>query len=358
MEFNTKNQRNKIKFFLIFTALGLVCAFLLNKAIYFNNIVVPLSAKTGFTSTVSNFSCPQEMLPIKGGTFRIGSDRHYREERSAENVTVDSFCIDKYEVTNAQFQQFVQETDYLTVAERPLSAEAFPHLSQAQRLPGSVVFVPPTKEQAIGKMQWWQWIQGADWRHPQGSSSTIKDKDNYPVVQIAFEDAQAYAKWAGKSLPTEAQWEFAAKGGLKSAIFTWGNKYSPKKANTWQGVFPLQNTHKDGYLGTAPVGSYPANGYGLYDMAGNVWEWTLDWYSPGHQEKVHQVNPLASNKNESYDPREPGIAKHVIKGGSYLCSPNYCSRYRPSARESQAPDTGTSHIGFRLVKSSSKSTDS
>jgi formylglycine-generating enzyme required for sulfatase activity len=290
------------------------------------------------------------MVGIEGGTFRMGSNNHYPEERAAEEVTVSGFCLDRYEVTNAQFAQFVEETGYVTVAERPLSAEQFPSLSEEQRAPGSLVFDQPPPGQTVGELGWWQWMPGADWRHPEGPDSSIENQDDYPVVHIAFEDAVAYAEWAGKSLPTEAQWEFAARGGLKGATYTWGDRYSPKLANTWQGRFPFRNTEKDGYFGTAPVGSYPPNGYGLYDLAGNVWEWTSDWYYPGHQGKSQQVNPVANRKEDSFDPREPGLAKHVVKGGSYLCAPNYCSRYRPAARSAQSPDTGTSHIGFRLVK--------
>ena len=305
--------------------------------------------KASVSSGVTH-SCPKGMAWIEGGTFRIGSDDHYQEERSAQDVTVKGFCIDKYEVTNAQFARFVQETGYVTVAERPLSAQLFPNLSEAQRVPGSLVFMQPSGNGPVRELSWWHWVTGANWRHPDGSNSSIEGKDNYPVVHIAYEDAEAYAKWAGKSLPTEAQWEFAAWGGLKEAIYTWGNQYSPKKANTWQGLFPLYNSKEDGYLGTAPVGTFEANGYGLYDITGNVWEWTKDWYRIGHDGASHKVNPIVSNSKESFDPREPGVAKHVIKGGSYLCAPNYCSRFRPAAREAQAPDTGTSHIGFRLVK--------
>ena len=169
------------------------------------------------------------------------------------------------------------------------------------------------------------------------------------MVHVAFEDAQAYANWANKSLPSEAEWEFAARGGLKNAVYVWGRKYSPKKANTWQGRFPWTNTEQDGYFGTAPVGSFPANGYGLYDMAGNVWEWTQDWYRPGHDSKAHQINPVMDDQEKSFDPQEPSVAKHVVKGGSFLCAPNFCSRYRPAARQGQEPNTGMAHIGFRLV---------
>lgn len=309
----------------------------------------PASIPTAILHRPTTQFCPQGTVKITGGLFRIGADDQLPEERSAEAVTLSGFCMDAYEVTNAQFTQFVQETGYVTVAERPLSAEQFPDLSDDQRAPGSAVFQSPAPGQPLQELSWWQWVPGANWQHPEGPNSSINGRENHPVVHIAFEDAQAYATWAGKSLPTEAQWEFAARGGLKDAIFSWGNTYSPKKANTWQGEFPVENTLADGYLGTAPVGSFPPNGYGLYDMTGNVWEWTQDWYRIGHDGKAHSVDPVASNRQESFDPRDPGVSKHVIKGGSFLCARNYCSRYRPAAREAQSPDTGTSHIGFRLV---------
>ncbi len=309
-----------------------------------------LSNSVALGVETDNHGCPEAMIWIEGGTFGMGSDNKFVEEKSAEDVTVKAFCIDKYEVTNAQFAKFVQATNYVTVAERPLSVEQFPDLADEKRKPGSLVFQMPEKEVTqVPYMSWWKWTPGANWRHPFGPDSNIKGKEKYPVVHISFEDAQAYAQWAGKSLPTEAQWEYAARGGLDGATYSWGDRFSAKKANTWQGIFPFFNTKKDGYISASPVGSFPANGYGLYDITGNVWEWTADWYSLGHQEKSHSVNPTGPKENKSLDPREPGVAKHVIKGGSYLCAPNYCSRYRPAAREAQSPDTGTTHIGFRLV---------
>ncbi|BFM39258.1 formylglycine-generating enzyme family protein [Synechocystis sp. LKSZ1] len=294
-------------------------------------------------------ACPEEMVVIPGGTFRMGADNQWIEERAAEAVTVNAFCMDSHEITNAQFAQFVQATGYVTVAERPLSVEQFPDLSEEERQPGSVVFRPVPPDQPVTELSWWHWVTGANWRHPEGPDSDLTGRENHPVVHIAYEDAQAYAAWAGKSLPTEAQWEFAARGGLTDQVFSWGSTYSPQKANTWQGKFPVTNTRKDGYLGTAPVASFSPNGYGLYDMTGNVWEWTQDWYAPGHDELAGKINPWVADKKQSFDPRDPGVTKHVIKGGSFLCAKNYCSRYRPSAREAQSPDTGTSHIGFRLA---------
>ncbi|NEO97238.1 MAG: formylglycine-generating enzyme family protein [Symploca sp. SIO2E9] len=293
------------------------------------------------------------MAFIPSGTFKIGSDSHYPSERSAKDISVDSFCIDKYEVTNSDFAKFVKETGYITVAERPLSKEEFPDLKDEQLAPGSLVFqMPEDGTKQLGYLSWWKWMPGANWQHPLGPDSDLKGKENYPVVQVAYEDVEAYAKWAGKSLPTESQWEYAARGGLDDTTYSWGEQYSAQKANTWQGFFPFFNTKADGYTGTAPVGSFESNGYGLYDITGNVWEWTADWYRVGHNNKAHRANPKGPSQAESFDPREPGTAKHVIKGGSYLCSPNYCSRYRPAARESQSPDTGTTHIGFRLVENS------
>lgn len=301
----------------------------------------------------ADISCPANMVPITGGTFIIGSNDHYAAEHAAADVTVDGFCIDRHEVTNAEFRQFVEATDYQTIAERPLSATEYPELTDVERAPGSLVFQPPEGDlevEQVPYLSWWHWVPGANWQHPYGPDSDTADRDDYPVVHIAYDDAIAYAEWSGKSLPTEAQWEYAARGGLDGKAFTWGNQYSAQKANTWQGMFPFFNTKDDGYIGTAPVESFPPNDYGLYDMTGNVWELTSDWYSIGHFGKAHSHNPSGPSQARSIDPTKPNDgALHVIKGGSYLCAKNYCSRYRPAARESQAPDTGTTHVGFRLV---------
>ena len=296
-------------------------------------------------------SCPEGMVYIPSGTFSMGSDNQdFVEEKVVNDVTLDSFCIDSHEITNAQWSEFVKETNYLTIAERPLSKEQFPELQEEERKPGSMVFQPPEAGlQQVAYMSWWHWVRGANWQHPFGEDSDIQGKENYPVVHISYEDAVAYAQWAGKQLPTEAQWEYAARGGLKEKDYTWGDEYSAQKANTWQGMFPFFNTKKDGYLGIAPIGIFPPNDYGLYDMAGNVWEWTQDWFQVERNGMTHQKNP--TGPNQGYDPKKPmDKLVHVIKGGSYLCAPNYCSRYRPAARESQPFDTGTTHIGFRLVK--------
>ena len=293
--------------------------------------------------------CPIGMVAIPEGLFRIGAAGRLAEEQDAGGVRLSSFCLGRYEVTNQQFAAFVAATGYRTVAERPLSIDQFPGLSPNEREPGSLVFRPVPGQGPIEELSWWHWLPGANWRHPEGPGSDLRGREHHPVVHVSYEDAQAFADWAGASLPSEAQWEFAARGGLKDRVFAWGNRWNPHRANTWQGPFPTTNTGEDGFAGLAPVGSFAANGYGLFDMTGNVWEWTRDWYSVGHQALSDRSDPVVSNAVATGDPRDPGVAKHVIKGGSFLCSENYCSRYRPAAREAQSPDTGTSHIGFRLA---------
>jgi formylglycine-generating enzyme required for sulfatase activity len=293
--------------------------------------------------------CPPSMAPIPGGSYRIGAGAQLPEEQPAGSRRVSPFCLDRWEVTNDRFAAFVAATGYVTVAERPLSAEQFPELKAGERAPGSAVFQPVPGEGPIDELSWWHWVPDADWRHPEGPGSDLSGRGQHPVVQVAYEDAEAFARWAGGALPSEAQWEYAARGGLKDRVFAWGNTWNPHKANTWQGPFPRTNTAEDGFSRTAPVGSFPANGYGLFDMTGNVWEWTKDWYSVGHGALADGSDPMVSSQEATGDPRDPGVAKHVIKGGSFLCAANYCSRYRPAAREAQSPDTGTSHIGFRLA---------
>ena len=301
-------------------------------------------------------ACPSDMVYIPGGSFTMGSDNpDFIEEKIAEDVTVSSFCIEPHEVTNAEFAKFVKATSYVTVAERPLSKEQFPNLSDDERSPGSLVFKPPEEGiQQVAYLSWWQWTPGANWLHPFGPDSNIQGKDAHPVVHIAYEDAVAYADWAGRELPSEAQWEYAARGGKEGWTYVWGEQYSAKQANTWQGLFPFFNAKEDGHLGTAPVMSFTPNGYGLHDMTGNVWELTSTWFTVQHDDTAHSTDSTGPTREVSYDPKKPmDGAMHVIKGGSYLCAKNYCSRYRPAARESQALDTGTTHIGFRLVKLSS-----
>lgn len=294
-------------------------------------------------------SCPAEMVLIPGGTYRIGAGAQLPEEQPAGRVQISPFCLGVHEVTNRQFARFVAATGYRTVAERPLSIAQFPQLAPADRAPGSLVFRPLPAGAPIEELGWWHWVPGADWRHPEGPGSSLAGLENHPVVQVSHEDAEAYATWAGATLPSEAQWEWAARGGLKDRIYAWGNTWSPHRANTWQGPFPISDTAEDGFAGTAPVGSFAPTGYGLFDMTGNVWEWTRDFYGVGHGAQADRSDPVVSLEAATGDPREHGVVKHVIKGGSFLCSPTSCSRYRPAAREAQSPDTGTSHIGFRLT---------
>lgn len=300
------------------------------------------------------------MARIPGGTFRMGSDVDYPEEGPAHSVTVDTFWIDRYAVTNADFTAFISATNYATFAERPLDPALYPGALPELLKPGSAVFrMPPRPMRPRDLRDWWEYVPGADWRHPEGPGSTIIGREADPVVHVAFEDAAAYAAWAAKDLPTEAEWEFAARGGLEGAAYCWGDEFNPDgrwMANTWQGEFPWQNLEQDGFVNRAPVGSYPPNGYGLFDMAGNVWQWTQDWYAAGHAYGPSKPcctprNPRGVSVALSYDPTQPGppVARKVIKGGSYLCAPNYCKRYRPAARYPQAIDTTTSHIGFRCV---------
>jgi formylglycine-generating enzyme len=301
-----------------------------------------------------------EMIHVPGGTFRMGSDNHYPEEAPVHRVTVDGFWIDRTPITNRQFREFVRATGYVTMAERRPNPEdypgALPHMLKA----GSLVFNPPREPVSLNDWsRWWKFRFGTTWRHPAGPGSSIAGLDEHPVVHVAHADAEAYARWAGKELPTEAEWEYAAWGGLDGAEFAWGNELTPggrHMANIWQGAFPAQNLASDGYERTSPVTAFPPNGYGLHDMIGNVWEWTSDWYTPKHTNDAPKAccipeNPRGGHENESYDPRQPQIRipRKVLKGGSHLCAPNYCRRYRPSARHAQPIDTSSSHIGFRCV---------
>jgi sulfatase modifying factor 1 len=300
------------------------------------------------------------MCYVPGGTFRMGSDTHYPEERPAHLVSVDPFWIDACTVANAQFSRFVAETGYRTVAERPLDPTLYPGALPGMLVPGALVFhMTSGPVNTRDFRNWWRYVPGACWRHPEGPLSTIDGLDNHPVVHIAFEDAEAYAIWAGKSLPTEAEWEIAARGGLDGAEFVWGDELTPggqHMANTWQGPFPWRNFAADGFIGTSPVGSYPANAYGLSDMAGNVWQWTTDWYSASHTVGKTDAccaprNPRGANAEVSYDSAQPHvrIPRKVVKGGSFLCAPSYCRRYRPAARQPQMVDTAMSHLGFRCA---------
>ena len=303
-----------------------------------------------------------QMVWVPGGTFWMGSNDFYPEESPAHRVTVQGFWMDRFHVTNRDFARFVKETGYVTYAERPPDPAMYPEAPPDMLVPGSLVFHRPKGRVPLWHpgdwRQWWAFVPGAQWRHPQGPGSHIRKLDKYPVVHVAFEDVQAYAQWAGKELPTEAEWEFAARGGLDGAVYVWGDEFTPKgqmMANTWQGEFPWQNFKEDGYEGTSPVGSFPPNGYGLFDMAGNVWEWTQDWYSAQHEAPPSPCcvpeNPRGGKLELSYDPAQPHITipRKVTKGGSHLCAPNYCLRYRPAARTGEMIDSSTCHLGFRCI---------
>jgi len=300
---------------------------------------------------------PEGMVWIPGGEFSMGAEE-FPDAQPWHRVSVDGIWMDKTEITNNQFAKFVKATKYVTLAERAPRAEDFPGAPPENLVAGSVVFSPPDQPVKLNNhFQWWSYVKGANWRHPEGPKSTIKDHGNYPVVHIAYEDALAYAKWAGKRLPTEAEFEFAQRGGLERKPYAWGDELKPGgkfMANTFQGHFPDKNTKEDGYATAAPVASFPANGYGLYDMAGNVWEWTSDWYRHDYYQTLVAQGPLARNPQgpaDSLDPSEPGVKKKVHRGGSFLCTDQYCARYIAGGRGKGEPDTGTNHVGFRLVKS-------
>jgi formylglycine-generating enzyme required for sulfatase activity len=300
------------------------------------------------------------MARIEGGAFTMGSDAHYPEEGPAHRVAVDGFWIDRTPVTNRQFRRFAEATGYVTLAERPPDPTLYPGIRPGMLKAGSLVFRKPGRPvPADDYTQWWGFTFGAFWRRPKGKGSHLAGLEDHPVVHVAYEDAAAYAAWAGKALPSEAEWEFAARGGLDGKAYAWGDELAPggrMLANYWQGAFPWQNLATDGYEGTSPVGSFPANGYGLLDMIGNVWEWTEDWFNDRHAGKqpgscCMPRNPRGGAENRSYDPCLPDIriGRKVLKGGSHLCAPNYCQRYRPAARYAQPVDTSTSHVGFRCV---------
>jgi formylglycine-generating enzyme required for sulfatase activity len=288
----------------------------------------------------------------------MGSDEHYGEEAPAHKVAVDGFWMDRYTVTNARFGRFVEETGYVTLAERPADPADYPGAKPELLAPSSIMFKKSTQPVDLSNpYNWWMYTAGADWRHPRGPDISLDGLWDHPVLHVAFEDVEAFLKWEGKELPTEAEWEFAARGGLEGAQFVWGGEFAPGgkvAANTWQGEFPWQNLLADGFEWTAPVGSFPANGYGLYEMAGNVWEWTADWYQD--HDRIQKAcctlhNPRGGDRELSYDPCAPEvkIPRKVLKGGSYLCAPNYCMRYRPAARMAQPVDTSTCHVGFRCI---------
>lgn len=294
-----------------------------------------------------------EMVLIEGGTFEMGSNS-FQDAQPLHQVTVNSFYMDVHEVTNAQFEAFVKATGYVTVAERPLDPKDFPGADPALLVPGSAVFSSPKQVQGLqDHLQWWEYVPDANWRHPEGPKSSIKGKENHPVTQLAYEDAEAYAKWAGKRLPTEAEWEYAAKAGKHQAeTYYWGSeKLEDGKwlANIYQGEFPTKNSKEDGFETTAPVKSFPANAFGLYDMEGNVWEWCSDYYRPDYYQHSPKDNP--KGPADSYDPQEPGTIKRVQRGGSFLCNDQYCERYKAGSRGKGEINSPTNNVGFRCVKS-------
>jgi sulfatase modifying factor 1 len=332
-----------------------------------------MSGRTASTTAALSTTSPpgrppaREMVWIPGGSFLMGSDHHYPEEAPAHRVRLEGFWIDRSPVTNAQFQAFVKATGHITLAERPADSALYPGARPELLQPSSIVFVPPSGPVSGGDpYRWWQYVAGADWRHPEGPGSSIRGRERHPVVHVAHSDAAAFAAWAGKSLPSEIEWERAARGGLEGAEYAWGGELHPggrMLANTWQGDFPHHNSRLDGWERTSPVGTYPANGFGVLDMIGNVWEWTDDWYQD-HDVAVGErpmaapngaccevVERLAASREASIDPlsQHGAIARKVVKGGSFLCAPSYCRRYRPAARMPQGIDTSTCHMGFRCI---------
>jgi formylglycine-generating enzyme required for sulfatase activity len=338
----------------------------------------PVSAEDEFELTAPNAAdtpgpAPAGMAWIPGGEFSMGAAdplgkdanvvgmQATEDSRPIHRVVVDGFWMDTTEVTNRQFAEFVKATGYKTVAERVPTAEEFPGAPPENLVAGSVVFTPPDHAVPLDThFRWWAYVQGADWRHPTGPDSDLRGREDHPVVHVAYEDAEAYAKWAGKRLPTEAEWEFAARGGLSGALYPWGNEFLVDgrfMANTHQGHFPNEDTHADKHGGIAPVAQFPANAYGLYFVAGNVWEWTSDWYRPDYYRELAAGGVARNPKGpeSSYDPSEPGVEKRVHRGGSFLCTEQYCSRYMVGTRGKGEPSTGTNHLGIRLVKDASKS---
>jgi formylglycine-generating enzyme required for sulfatase activity len=294
------------------------------------------------------------MIRLPGGSFWMGDENHYPEERPMREASVESFLLDSHPVTNRDFAAFVAATGHVTAAEQAPDAEDYPDADPDLLKPGSAVFSPPGQmPPRMDPMLWWAYVPGANWRHPQGPGSDLDGIGDHPVVHVAYADAEAYARWAGKRLPTEAEWEYAARGRRERSAFQWGDELAPDGtmlANYWQGRFPVENDLADGWARTSPVGAFPANDFGLYDMIGNVWEWTSDWYSA-----TPVARPCCAPENArlaSHDPEDPGRAfpRKVLKGGSHLCAENYCQRYRPAARYPQTVDSSTSHIGFRCAR--------
>ncbi len=351
--------------------IALLVAFLLSPSV--GGAAEGAVSENGFAATVANSRkapgpAPEGMVWIPGGEFSMGakgtvgdvamcSPATVGDTQPVHRVAVDGFWMDVTEVTNAQFAQFVEATGYRTVAEIAPTKEEFPTAPPENLVAGSVVFSPPGGPVPLNNhFQWWSYVKGASWRHPEGPQSSIKGRENFPVVHIAHSDAIAYAAWAGKRLPTEAEWEFADRGGLTGKLYAWGDEFQPDgkfMANTWQGKFPVKDTGEDGFVGLAPVKSFPPNGYGLYDMAGNVWEWCSDWYRHDTYAGYAAAGALTKNPkgpDSSLDPSEPGTPKRVHRGGSFLCTDQYCTRYMVGTRGKGDPFTGTNHVGFRCVK--------
>ncbi len=302
---------------------------------------------------------PKDMVWVPGGVFWMGSDEHYPEERPAHQVSVDGFWMDRNPVTVAEFRRFVKATGYVTTAQQQPDAADFPDADPDLLVPGSMVFTPPDGPVPLDDYRrWWSYVPRADWRHPEGPKSNVGERNRHPVTHVSYFDACAYARWAGKSLPTEAEGEFAARGGLDRAVYVWVDDREPHGrpgGNVWQGQFPWENLETDGYYGTSPVGRFRPNGFGLHDMAGNVWEWTRDHHTPSHGESGKNVAPtgacciLRNPIQESAAHSDETYARRTVKGGSHLCSPNYCDRYRPAVRQGHTEDASTGHIGFRCI---------
>jgi len=375
---NPKSITPKTKFLLVaaLVVLGGCTVYLIHRESIAHAGHPLVISNAGFLPTVPNptpapGAAPEGMVWLPGGEFSMGAAdapdmndvgmKATEDSRPIHRVYVDGFWIDKTDVTNQQFEAFVKATSYVTVAERKPRAEDYPDAPPENLVAGSIVFSPPDHPVPLNDhFQWWNYVHGANWRHPLGPDSDIKGKENYPVVQVAYEDALAYAKWAGKRLPTEAEWEFAARGGLTGKPYVWGEQFRPNgkwMANTHQGAFPVKDTGEDGHVGIAAVAQYPPNGYGLFDMAGNVWQWTSDWYRPDYYQQLAAAGGVARNPqgpDSPFDPAEPTEKKKVHRGGSFLCTDQYCSRYMVGTRGKGEISTGTNHLGFRCVTTRDK----